>query len=484
MVLATKLNNLHFCVHSLFGKSFINRLFIKIGFIFQSKKSFSFNKNSECTGNICLFIYQPVLLKPGYLEKLWQSLSISNAEFMYLKSFKTITWKGLKSNNLPNWSPERLLSNDYLSPVVVFHRSNSESTPDINYAYILRRIFSAEVEQIDLPGLLQLFRNNNLVQQHKVIVQKYLNEIRPMSVIKKVSEGVLEISNKLYAPDLVSIVIPTRGAINDLTQESSILSLIRSLAKQDLGDTNIEIVVVYDDDTDLEYLIELEKVSNKFKLKLVTFTPPFNFSKKCNVGALNSSGKVIIFLNDDTTLISPSAINELAGTAMLNGVGAVGAKLYFPNNSIQHAGIFVMGGNVGHAYFKQFNPKGQFGDLLSVHEVSGVTGACLAQRKEVWQSLGGWDLDFSNSYNDVEYCFRIRENGYRILQNNLVELFHYESLTRDPTFSPDTKRLLELKWSKYLVDDVYFPNYVLTQNKRRKFKTLIKGIFRKLGLIK
>ncbi len=484
MFSATKSDEFHFCVHSLFGASLKSRLVLKIGFVFQSKNSFSFYTNSTCASNICLFVYQPVLLKPGYLEILWQSLSVSRAEFLYLKSFKSITWKGLKAKNLPGWSPERLLSNDYLSPLVVFNRANFESVPAVDYQFILRKILDSKVEQIDLPGLVRLFRNKSLIQQHKTITQKYLAEIRPLSVLEESSDGVLRISNKLYAPNVVSIVIPTRGAVKESTQEPSILALIRSLAEQNLGNSSLEVVVVYDDDNDSEYLTDIKNLSQNLELKLVKFTPPFNFSKKCNVGAKNSSGQVIIFLNDDTTVLSPSAVTELSGTAMLNEIGAVGAKLYFPNNSIQHAGIFVMGGNVGHAYFKQINPKGPYGDLSSVHEVTGVTGACLAQRKEVWESLGGWDLDFSNSYNDVEYCFRIRENGYRILQNNLVELIHYESLTRDPTFSPEAKKLLESKWISYLNDDLYFPEYVLTQNKRRRFRTLIKKILRKLGLIK
>ena len=484
MVSETKSDEFHFCIHSLFGKSFKSRLAIKIGFIFQSKNSFSFHENGTCTSNFCLFVYQPVLLKPGFLEKLWQLLSVSSADFIYLKSFKTITWKGLKANNLPGWSPERLLSNDYLSPLVVINQANSENISVIDYPFILRRILGAKVEQIDLPGLVRLFRNSTLVLQHKTFAQQYLAEVRPMSVLEESSGSILKVSNKFYAPNLVSLVIPTRGTVHELTQEPSILSLIRSLADQNLGNTSIQLVVIYDDDTDLEYLIDVKNLSENFELKLVKFTPPFNFSKKCNIGAENSSGEVIIFLNDDTKIISPSAITELSGTAMLNEIGAVGAKLYFPNKTIQHAGIIVMGGNVGHAYFKQNNPKGPYGDLSSVHEVSGVTGACLAQRKEVWESLGGWDLDFSNSYNDVEYCFRIRENGYRILQNNLVELIHFESLTRDPTFSPEAKQLLESKWSSYLIDDVYFPEYVLTQNKRRKLRILIKKIFRKLGLIK
>ena len=483
MTSATKLDDFQFCVHSLFCESFLSKSANRLGFIFQPKNSFNFYNGSRCIGSTCLYIYQSSILRPGFLRKLRQFLLNSTADFCYLNNFKTISWKGYKNNFLPFWSPERLLSNFYISPLVVVNRENLGIDSELSYLDFLKRILNAKVAQINLNGLLQISNRMILKKQHKTAVDKILKVIRPLSFITDFDDK-LRISNKNYAPDLISIVIPTRGALNDSSEETSIESLIRSLAVQKLENSKVELVIVYDDDTNLDYLTDLEEVSNDLRVKLVSYSPPFNFSKKCNLGAKNSSGEVIIFLNDDTSFISDTAIIELAGTAMLPEIGAVGAKLYFPNNSIQHAGIFVMGGNVGHAYFKQINPNGTYGDLFSVHEVSGVTGACLAQQKEIWESLGGWDIDFSNSYNDVEYCFRIRENGYRILQNNLAELFHYESLTRDPTFSLEAKQMLESKWNNYLVDDVYFPQYVSTQNKRQKFRTLIKKIFRKLGLKK
>ena len=103
------------------------------------------------------------------------------------------------------------------------------------------------------------------------------------------------------------------------------------------------------------------------------------------------------------------------------------AKLLFENESIQHAGYILREGFVGHAYIKDNDGFGPFGDLESTHEVVGVTGACLAQRKEIWETIGKWNESFPSSYNDVDYCFRITEAGFSILQVNQAKLKHFRN---------------------------------------------------------
>jgi GT2 family glycosyltransferase len=243
-----------------------------------------------------------------------------------------------------------------------------------------------------------------------------------------------------------------------------VLEAVQSTVSQNLLEIDFELIIVYDNDVDISYLDKLKDiVGEKLKLKLVPYTPPFNFSKKCNEGAKNASGDVLVFLNDDTEWISPDGLLELTGQATLKQVGAVGAKLYFENDLIQHAGIFTLGGNVGHAYFKEHNAPQEFGDLTTTHEVAGVTGACFVQRKSIWQEMNGWNEEFDNSYNDVDYCFRIREAGYSVLVANQVELYHFESLTRDATLSLRTKAKLTSRWVNYLENDQYFRQYVHSQ---------------------
>jgi GT2 family glycosyltransferase len=258
-----------------------------------------------------------------------------------------------------------------------------------------------------------------------------------------------------------------------------VLEAVQSTASQNLLEIDVELVIVYDDDVDLSYLDDLKEiVDGKMNLKLVPFTPPFNFSKKCNEGAQNASGEVLVFLNDDTKWITPDGLVELAGRSTLKQVGAVGAKLYFENELIQHAGIFTLSGNVGHAYFKENDAPHEFGDLTATHEVAGVTGACFAQRKSIWQEFNGWNEDFDNSYNDVDYCFRIREAGYSVLVANQVELYHFESLTRDSTLSIPTKAKLTSRWLKYLENDQYFRQYAQSQITKVKNVTLVRKIKR------
>jgi GT2 family glycosyltransferase len=170
------------------------------------------------------------------------------------------------------------------------------------------------------------------------------------------------------------------------------------LQKQKLENSRVEVIVVFDSDSKLNYLKKLKKLeSEKFSISLVSYDPPFNFARKCNIGAQSASGEVILFLNDDTICIDSGALLELAGTAMITEVGAVGAKLLFENESIQHAGYILREGFVGHAYIKDNDGFGPFGDLVSTHEVVGVTGACLAQRKEIWETIGKWNESFPSS---------------------------------------------------------------------------------------
>jgi GT2 family glycosyltransferase len=141
---------------------------------------------------------------------------------------------------------------------------------------------------------------------------------------------------------------------------------------------------------------------------------------------------------------------------MIENVGAVGAKLFFENGRLQHGGYILTRGFIGHAYFRDVDGFGPFGDLAITHEVVGVTGACLAQRKEVWETLGGWDVSFPGAYNDIDYCFRIREQGLSILQVNAARLYHYESITRNPTVKPEETKMINAKWGRAFGSEPYF----------------------------
>lgn len=454
MTTMNKEENPSFCIH--FSGSSTQKLFLAASLARQNDRFCFANESAFCTSEICLKINGFVWLKKDFLAFIKNEFQFTKSKFLYFDHKSRSGKLRMRKRLLPIWSPYRMSQIDYLGDVIALKTEVTNSNSDFEFENLTREPMKQKVSKSSGFQYVSFNRKN-------LDIFKNL-ELKKHQLIK------------------TSIVIPTRGSKID--SEIAVLNLINSLKNQKLESQNVEVVIVYDDDNDTGYLNNLGIETEEIKLKLIPYSPPFNFSKKCNLGAINSSGEVLLFLNDDTKLISENAIAKLSNLALQSDVGAVGAKLYFSNGSIQHGGIVVIGDNVGHAYFKEKNPEAPYGDLKVIHEVSGVTGACLAQRKSVWQELGGWDEHFENSYNDVEYCFRLRDAGYSILQHNQVELFHFESLTRDASFSQETKNALARKWAKYLNDDPFFPEFVSAQKQKRVFHITLRRILKKVGFLK
>ena len=471
------------CFHLLVPTNGLSRLINRFLMRSQGLQVVDIGNHQFCTGGICVFGFGPVIFKKSFLDDAAEAFNLGNFEFGY-SSFQKLNFSFKKLRFLqfpPIWSKNRFLQINYLGNVVLgsFNRTNSIKS----YSDLVELLIESKVKNFKEIGYLSFFDYRaKIATLHSPAIKNILQEKSPKAEIKITDQNKIEISYKNQAPSLISIVVPTRGTRSEKNEQTLVGNLTRSICSQSLENTHVDLVIVYDTEVNSDYLTAINSTNEKVTINKVAYNLPFNFSKKSNLGAINSRGDVIVFLNDDTEFISKNALLELAGTAMIPDVGAVGAKLYFEETSVQHAGIVVIGGNVGHAYFKQLNPTGDFGDLEVIHEVSGVTGACFAQRRSVWEKSGGWDETFENSYNDVEYCFRLRDMDYSILQNNQIELFHFESLTRDPTFSLTTKNMLDKKWSKFLGDDQYFPQFVLSQKGKIKFKSIIKKILKKLRI--
>ena len=411
---------------------------------------------------ICLIADCEVTFYPNYFAELVDAfsnkyLAVAYSDFEFKSEFKL----GDSHIRPPSWSPERFLSNDFIGPVIAldFAKFEVSSGAHTRISLMLQCLTrNLEVKLLETVGYAVSTLDLNLhSESRKYEIQGYLDKNRSGSAVSKDSTPWLEISNKSLAPDLISVVIPTRGAKKSRRSNELIVDCVTSLTQQSLGTSKVEVVVVYDTDCKTEYLEKVKKIeTDSVSIKLVPYDPPFNFSAKCNLGASNSSGEVVLFLNDDTACRTPDSLLELAGSAMIENVGAVGAKLFFENGRLQHGGYILTRGFIGHAYFRDVDGFGPFGDLAITHEVVGVTGACLAQRKEVWESLGGWDVSFPGAYNDIDYCFRIREQGRSILQVNAARLYHYESITRNPTVKPEETKMINAKWRGAFGSEPYF----------------------------
>ena len=265
---------------------------------------------------------------------------------------------------------------------------------------------------------------------------------------------------------LVSIIIPTKDKYE----------LLRICFEGLLYRTNyepIEIVIVDNGSTETEALAFLANIRQQHNVKVVEDARSFNFSRLVNLGVAASSGEVCVLLNNDIDVIASDWLKELVSHTLRPGVGAVGAKLYYANDTVQHGGVILgIGGIAGHVHRRtprQF--PGYFNRLNLTHELSCVTGACLAVRREIYDAVEGFnERDLNVSFNDVDFCLRVRQAGYKIIWTPNAELYHYESISRgNPTATSEGARrnaaetdYMRRRWGTVLDADPYYnPNLSL-----------------------
>jgi GT2 family glycosyltransferase len=202
---------------------------------------------------------------------------------------------------------------------------------------------------------------------------------------------------------------------------------------------------------------------------------PFNFAALNNLAADQTSSDFLCLLNNDIEVIQPDWLDELVSQLQRPDVGAVGAKLLFPNRTVQHAGVVLGMGGVGahgHRGLAE-RERGYFGRASLAQELSAVTAACLLVRREAWRAVGGMDADkLAVAYNDVDFCLRLSDAGYRIVFTPFALLLHHESVSRGDDRTPEQRRRFEQevatmhqRWGESLQQDPYFnPNLSLTSS--------------------
>jgi len=266
---------------------------------------------------------------------------------------------------------------------------------------------------------------------------------------------------------LVTLIIPTRNAVN----------LLRRAVTSILGVTdypNLEIAVVdngSDDPETVAYLADIAKGADP-RLSVLPYRQPFNYSAINNLAVREARGEVIGFLNNDVEAIEPGWLTEMVSHAVRPGIGAVGAMLYYPLNTVQHAGVVLgLGGVAGHP-FKEFprGDQGQKNRLRLVQNYSAVTGACMVIRRDRFLEVGGFnERDLPIAFNDVDLCCKLISAGYRNLWTPHAEFYHHESATRGVEDTPEKKARFQAEidymmntWGTLLMaDPAYNPNLTL-----------------------
>ena len=274
---------------------------------------------------------------------------------------------------------------------------------------------------------------------------------------------------RLTESPLVSVIIPNKDHTADLDK------CIRSLEEKNAY-KNIEYIIVENNSEEKEtfaYYEELEKRCPRAKV-LYWEEKRFNFPAINNFGAKHASGEYLLFLNNDTEIMNEDSIEELLGYCMRKDVGAVGARLYYEDGTIQHAGVIVgLGGVAGHAFpAYPHDAVGYFGRIVMAQDYSAVTAACIMVKKSVFEETGGFDEGFAVAFNDIDLCLKIREKGWLIVYNPYAELSHYESKSRGyedteekvKRFNSEIDLFLK-KWNGFLEqgDPYYNPNLTLSR---------------------
>jgi hypothetical protein len=199
---------------------------------------------------------------------------------------------------------------------------------------------------------------------------------------------------------------------------------------------------------------------------------PFNFSRLNNRAVAQAKGEIVVLLNNDVEVISPDWLTEMASHALRPEIGAVGARLWYPNDTLQHGGVILgLGGVAGHAHTRlRRGGSGYFGRDQVIQSFSAVTAACLAIRKSIYQEVGGFnEADLAIAFNDVDFCIRVREAGYRNLWTPYAELRHHESASRGYEDTPEKlvrfdqeAGYMRQRWGRLLNQDpAYNPNLTL-----------------------
>ncbi|HEX8845568.1 MAG TPA: glycosyltransferase [Pyrinomonadaceae bacterium] len=264
---------------------------------------------------------------------------------------------------------------------------------------------------------------------------------------------------------LVSVIMGTRDRV-DLLREA-VEGVLEGTAYP-----SIELIIVDNQSTDLATLDFLREIEMDPRVSVLQYDALFNFAAMNNLGVSKSRGAILCLLNNDIKVISSSWLSEMVSHAVRPEIGAVGAKLYYADNRIQHAGVILgIKGAAGHSH--RFFPRESVGyaaRLQVIQNYAAVTGACMVLRREVFEEVNGLDeINLPVAYNDVDLCLRIRERGYRILWTPHAELQHRESATRGTDDLPDTlprfsreRAYMKSKWGPLLANDPYYnPNLTL-----------------------
>ncbi len=393
------------------------------------------------------------ILHPSVLFEYVKAINEEGADYLYCDetTFKSGNIDHMLTMHFkPDYAPDNLRANNYICHFSVFKRSLLEGTELFRTKFdgsqdhdMILRLTSKASKVVHIPKLLYYWRCHPNSVASNIGAKSYAIEAARGAVADhlrsngmehfkitstRAFETIFKIRYEVLGNPKISIVIANKDHVSDLKR------CITSIVERSTYE-NYEIIIVENNSTEKETFDFYQEVKcDRIQIVEYKTSGTFNYSAVNNYGASFATGDYILLLNNDTEVITVNWLEEMLMYAQRRDVGAVGAKLYYPDKTIQHAGVVLGLGahrTAGHSHYKQSKANlGYMGRLCYAQNVSAVTGACLMVKKQLFDEVNGLDESFEISLNDVDFCLKLRQAGYLNVFTPFAECYHHESLSR------------------------------------------------------
>lgn len=440
------------------------------------------------SGEFVAFLDHDDELRPHALTLVAEEINRFPESSLVYSDEDKITSTGVRFNPYfkPDWNPELFLSQNYICHLAVYRRSLVEAVGGMregvdgaqDWDLAWRIIERSRPEQIrHIPHVLYHWRvvegstaqstsfKPYVLEAQKKTIEDHLqrtNDQGKVEILHGISQ--LRVRRTVAQPSpLVSIIIPTKDRLEYLKR-----TIESILARSEYR--NFEILIVDNGSVEGETKQYLETLADP--CRVIRDERPFNFSRLNNGAVLHARGSIVAFLNNDLEVVAPEWLTEMVALAIRPEVGAVGARLYYPNGLLQHGGVVLgINGVAGHSHKgRRRGDPGNWNRIILPHNVSAVTAACMLVRREVFDEVGGFDEEeLAVAFNDVDFCLKVRSKGYVITYQPYAELLHYESVSRGYETTPEKfarfereTEVMKRRWGYELSHDPYYnPNLTL-----------------------
>ncbi len=442
---------------------------------------------AAATGHYLAFADHDDLLAPQALYRMAEAIVKEEADFLYSDEDKVDAegTKHYQPHFKPDFNLDLLRSNNYITHLLVVKRSLAEAAGPFreemngaqDYDFIFRCAEKAE-RIVHIPEVLYHWRtheastaDNPMSKQYayeagKRAIEEHLQRVGCPGEVELLPDfGFYRVHYPVQGQPLVSVIIPNKDAAEELA--ACLDALLANTYE------NIEVLVVENNSTTQEIFEYYRELADNPRIRLLRWKQGFNYSAINNYAARAARGEYLLFLNNDVRgTITKDWLSEMLGVCQRPEVGAVGAKLYYPDNTVQHAGIVIGIGGVAGAMFVGL-PKWRSGYLHKANlmqDLSACTAACLLVKREAFRKVGGFEERLSIAFNDVDLCLRLREADYLVVYDPYAELYHDESKTRGPEDTPEKVRrfqseidYMRVRWKQILKngDPMYNKNLSL-----------------------